>query len=176
MNKIKSIHKNDKYLEKEKLDICELIEGYAFSIIKTIVPEQEILKKANYDDDLFDCEEFEEEVGKPCFILYDDMKDEVRAIFLGETLTPQISINIAENLDTFINDSIWEDVIDNFIPKEDRVDIHDFPKLFEYLKSHDTGVSEWETTVVEMIATGNKDLFKEITDMKEQDFKETILE
>lgn len=159
---------------KEKLDIRELIEGYNFSIIKTRVPEQGILKNTSYDEDLFNCEEFEEEVGKPCFVLYDNVRYEVRAIFLGETLTPQISIDIAENLDTFIDDSIWEDVIDNFIPKEDRAGLHDFPELFEYLKSHDTGVSEWETTVVEMLATANKDLFKEITDMKEEDFKESF--
>jgi len=160
--------------EKEKLDIRELIEGYNFSIIKTRVPEQEILKKANYDKDLFDCEDFEEEVGKPCFVLYDNMKYEIRDIYLGETLTPQISIDIADNLSAFINDSIWEDVVDNFIPKEDRAEIHNFPELFEYLKSHDTEVSEWETTVVEMLATGNKDLFKEITDIKEEDFKEAF--
>lgn len=158
--------------EKEKLDIRELIEGYNFSIIKTRVPEQEVLEKSGMDE--FDIGDYEGHVGEPCFVLYDNMKYEVRAIFLGETLTPQISIDIAENLDTFINDSIWEDVVDNFIPDEDRAGLHDFPELFEYLKSHDTGVSEWETTVVEMLATGNKDLFKEITDMKEEDFKETF--
>lgn len=158
--------------EKEKLDIRELIEGYNFSIIKTRVPEQEVLEKSGMDE--FDIGDYEGHVGEPCFVLYDNMKYEVRAIFLGETLTPQISIDIAENLDTFINDSIWEDVVDNFIPDEDRAGLHDFPELFEYLKSHDTGVSEWETTVVEMLATANKDLFKEITDMKEEDFKKAL--
>lgn len=178
--KIKDLMKSDKIEkmdeslneEKEKLDIRELIEGYNFIIIKTRVPEIEVLEKSGMDE--FDIGDYEGHVGEPCFVLYDNMKNEVRAIFLGETLTPQISIDIAENLDTIINDSIWEDVVDNFIPKEDRAEIHDFPKLFEYLKSHDTDVSEWETTVVEMLATGNEDLFKEITDMKEEDFKETF--
>ena len=160
--------------EKEKLDIRELIEGYNFSIIKTRVPEIEVLKQVKGNENLFDAEEFEEEVGKPCFVLYDNVRDEIRAIFLGETLTAEISLNIAENLETFINDSIWEDVVENFIPDEDRKDIKDFAELSAYLKSHDTGVSEWEATVVEMLATANKDLFKEITDMKEEDFKETF--
>ena len=160
--------------EKEKLDIRELIEGYNFSIIKTRVPEIEVLKQVKGNENLFDAEEFEEEVGKPCFVLYDNVRDEIRAIFLGETLTAEISLNIAENLETFINDSIWEDVVENFIPDEDRKDIKDFAELYAYLKSHDTGVSEWEATVVEMIATANKDLFKEITDMKEEDFKDTF--
>ena len=179
INAIKEIVKEERVdeslnEEKEKLDIRELIEGYNFSIIKTRVPEIEVLKQVKGNENLFDAEEFEEEVGKPCFVLYDNVRDEIRAIFLGETLTAEISLNIAENLETFINDSIWEDVVENFIPDEDRKDIKDFAELSAYLKSHDTGVSEWEATVVEMIATANKDLFKEITDMKEEDFKDTF--
>ena len=160
--------------DKEKINIHELIEGYNFSLVKTRVPEIEILKKARGNEVLFDAEDFEEEVGKPCYVLYDNMKYEIRNIFLGDKITPQMSMDVAENLDTFINDSIWEDVIDNFIPEEDKRQIHDFPELFEYLNTHENDVSEWEKTVVEILATGNANLFEEITDDKEQDFKKVF--
>ena len=84
-------------------------------------------------------------------------------LFLGDTITPKMSMDVAENLDTFINDSIWEDVLDNFIPRIEHLNIQNFPDMFNYLNTHDTSVSEWEKTVVEMLATGDKNLFEEIT-------------
>lgn len=132
---------------KEKINIHELIEGYQVSLVKTRIPAIHILNDVPTDEDI-DVEDYEDKVSQPCFILWDDCNNEIREIFMGDKLTPQLSSDIADSLSGLIEDSVYEDVLNNFIPKEDTNNIHDIPTMYNYLQTHKTEVSEWETSIV----------------------------
>ena len=146
--------------QKVKLNIHEIIEPYNFSLEKTKVPDKEYMLEYGLDED--DVNMLEDDIGKSCFILWDKVIDEIRGIYLNTKITGEMCLEIIDNLSAFIEDSTWDDVLDTYIKKEDIKKLNDFTDVFNYLNSHDTGISEWYKTFIEVLATGNPDLFEEL--------------
>lgn len=145
---------------KTKLNIHEIIEAYNFSLEKTKVPDKEYMLEYGLDED--DVNMLEDDIGKHCFILWDGMLNSIREIYLSEKLTGKICVGIIDNLSAFIEDSVWEDVINEYIEKDEIQSINNFTDMLDYLNTHNTGISDWYKTFIEVLATGNPDLFEEL--------------
>lgn len=151
-----------------KLNIREIIEPANFSIIKGIVEPVNDLIKNGLDE--FRAEDFEDDVGKSCYYLCDNSYGyaEIREVYLGETFTTEYSIDVIEDLDVYIFDLYYRDVVDEFVKDEnDKINFYkyeSYENLLDYLNTHNTKISEWEKSVIEICATGDENLLEEFTE------------
>ena len=154
-----------------KVNIDDLISMASYSIVKGVVPEFEKLKAEfnTHMEDMFLDEDLAEHVGEPCYFIYDDCDDGIRACYLGDKCDRKMLIDIIDNLDNIIFDLLYPDILEQI---EDQTGDNEavnklsynqnYEQLYKYVVEHNIDISDWELSWLKVLGLGRTDLLEEI--------------
>lgn len=148
------------------LDIRELIEVVNYSLCKGVVlPVTELVGRGL---DEIVAQDFEGYEGKPCYFLIDNVTGNIRDVYVCNKFTRQHTAQVLEELDTYIFDLIYMDIVNEFIQDNEvqkkLISEQDYMQLYKYITQHDLNISKWELGWVQVLAEYKLELIKEFVD------------
>ena len=145
-------------MKENRITINDMISPANFRVERGVVDIEKI-KEQGYDDMYVDLYDLEGQENKPCFYLIDSVNlDLIRGVYLGDIITPQIVLDITDNLNVFMEDLYFNDAIDDFALEEDRAKLYkgNYTDLIKYFETHETNMSEYELNILRIIDTPSK--------------------
>lgn len=156
-----------------KVNINELIGMASYSIGKGVVPKFEKLKE-DFDElweDLYLDEDLADHVGEPCYFIYDDCRNTIRACYLGEKCDKKMLMNIIDNLDNVIFDLLYPDIlehIENQTGDDEAVNKlscnQSYEELYNYVVEHNIDISDYALSWLKVLGLNRQDLLEEFED------------
>ena len=153
--------------QETKVNINELITMASYSVGNGVVPEFNKLKE-DFDElweDLYLDEDLADHVGEPCYFIYDDCRNSIRACYLGSKCNKQMLMNIIDNLDNVIFDLLYPDILEQIEDKEavNKLSCNqNYEKLYNYVVEHDIDISDWQLSWLKVLGLNRQDLLEEI--------------
>ena len=140
-----------------KIDIRQIIEPANFELIKSKINSVNDLIQQGLDETR--AYDFEEHINKPCYYLYDRVENYIREVYLGDIFIKKYTLDVLEDLDIFIFDLYYRDIVDNFITDENiqlkMYQNESYSELYRYIILNKIQISKWELNVLKILAYGD---------------------
>ena len=154
-----------------KVNINELITMANYSVGKGVVPEFKKLQE-DFDElweDLYLDEALANPVGEPCYFIYDDCRNSIRACYLGDNCNKQMLMDIIDNLDNVVFDLLYPDILEQIENQTGDKEVvsklscnQNYEELYNYVVTHNIDISDWQLSWLKVLGLNRQDLLEEI--------------
>lgn len=101
--------------------------------------------------------------GEPAYVLRDNVRGSIRGCYITNELDEQTKIELIDNIDNVIFDLIFNDIVDEYIPKDDVLIKNgslSYDDLLDAVKRNNATISDTEYSWLLVLAKGRLDLLE----------------